>query len=43
MAAGCSFPPSSMANEDICRFHALNLGAWIKERLIDELSPGPSA
>ena len=30
-----------MANEDICRFHALNLGAWIKERLIDELSPGP--
>src|SRR5262249_35313361 len=30
-----------MANEDICRFHALDLRTWIKERLLDELSPGP--
>jgi hypothetical protein len=30
-----------MANEDINRFHALDLRGWIREGLIDELSPGP--
>jgi hypothetical protein len=30
-----------MANEDINRFHALDLAGWVREGLIDELSPGP--
>ena len=30
-----------MANEDINRFHALDLRTWVSQGLIDELSPGP--
>src|SRR5207247_3240770 len=30
-----------MANEDINRFHALDLKGWVGQALIDELSPGP--